>query len=691
VIGTMFGPYRVDSLIGRGGMGEVYRAVDTGQDGRRVALKILPSALSGDPQFVARFRREAEIAARLSDPHVVPIHRYGETDGRLFLDMLLIDGRELADVLAQDGPLAPARALSILEQVAGAIDAAHADGLVHRDVKPSNILLTQPGAGRAEFAYLLDFGIARSAEPGSRTALTRTGAVIGTLSYMAPERFLAQPTGPAADVYSLACVLHELLTGARPYPGTGYAAQVAGHLHQPPPRPSSMRAGLPEALDAVVARGMAKDPAHRYPTASELVAAAHEALAGVDVPPAGPRGAATVVDEPAPPTWVPPVAAAPPWQQATPPPPPPRGRGRRWLPAAGVAALAAAVLATVLVVVAQPPAEPGTPDPHVEAAAPADALPSGGPIIERTIVGAAPDVWKPVIAELDGTPVLVRVDTDVTAVYDLATGERVGVPLQGLFGAMSATVTRLDGRSVLITGSSDRVIRMYDLAAGEPLPTTMTGHTGVISHLAVVEVDGRKVLISGSDDSTIRRWDLATATQIGEPLTGHAGRLTAMSVVGDDRPVVLARGYDDDAISSFDVATGAPAGPPVPAVQDNITTVALPGGLAVMSTPDYGQMLFVDLRTGARFDHGITDRMYSSTTAAAVVGGIPVLAVSSYSDNTVQLRDLRTGQQVTAPLAGHEAPVRHLDSLTVDGRTFLVSSSSDRSIRIWDLNTRMGR
>jgi serine/threonine kinase PknH len=176
-----FGPYRVGELLGRGGMGEVHRAYDTVHD-RVVALKRLSATHNDDEDFRARFRRESRIAARLREPHVIPIHAYGEIDGRLYLDMRLVEGRDLAAVIA-DGPLDPARAVRLIAQVAGALDAAHADGLVHRDVKPSNILVTPD-----DFVYLVDFGIARSVLPAG-THLTASGAVIGTLDYLAPERF----------------------------------------------------------------------------------------------------------------------------------------------------------------------------------------------------------------------------------------------------------------------------------------------------------------------------------------------------------------------------------------------------------------------------------------------------------------------------------------------------------------------
>jgi serine/threonine protein kinase len=211
-------------------MGEVWRAHDTETD-RIVALKVLPSHLADDEMFQRRFRREAKVAAGLYEPHVVPIHSYGEIEGRLYVDMRLIVGRDLETTL-RDGPLEPTRAVMIIEQVAAALHAAHAVGLIHRDVKPSNILITD-----ADFAYLIDFGIARMA---GDTGLTNTGSTIGTWAYMAPERFGDGEPDPRSDVYALTCVLHQCLTGQRPFPGDSVEKQVAGHLSKPPPQPSTV-------------------------------------------------------------------------------------------------------------------------------------------------------------------------------------------------------------------------------------------------------------------------------------------------------------------------------------------------------------------------------------------------------------------------------------------------------------------
>jgi serine/threonine protein kinase, bacterial len=268
VDGTAFGRYQLLQVLGRGGMGEVWRAHDTATD-RIVAIKLLPAQLADDETFAQRFRREAHAAARLNSPHVIPIHNYGEIDGRLYVDMRLIEGRDLQTVLA-DGPLEPARAVRIIEQVAKALNAAHEVGLVHRDVKPSNILLDKD-----DYAYLIDFGIARLA---GETGLTGTGGVIGTWHYLAPERLGAREADARADIYALACVLYECLTGRRPYPGDSGESQVAGHLNAPPPRPSSARPQLPHDVDAVIAKGMAKDPDQRYASTVELAHAAHDAI-----------------------------------------------------------------------------------------------------------------------------------------------------------------------------------------------------------------------------------------------------------------------------------------------------------------------------------------------------------------------------------------------------------------------------
>jgi serine/threonine-protein kinase len=268
--GSQFGPYRLLRLLGSGGMGEVYEAEDT-RKRRVVALKLISGQFSGDPMFRARMQREADAAGRLTEPHVVPIHDYGEIDGQLYLDMRLIDGTDLSTMLRRTGPMSPPRAVAIVRQIAAALDAAHSAGVTHRDVKPENVLVTQD-----DFACLVDFGIARAAtDPG----LTQTGTAMGSYRYMAPERFTGDEVTYRSDVYALACVLNECLTGSPPYQTDSIERMIAAHLMEPPPRPSELRPGrVPAALDEVVARGMAKKPEERYRSAGELANSALDAL-----------------------------------------------------------------------------------------------------------------------------------------------------------------------------------------------------------------------------------------------------------------------------------------------------------------------------------------------------------------------------------------------------------------------------
>ena len=271
--GSMFGPYELKRALGRGGMGEVYEAEHTVK-GWTVALKLMSESVSSDPVFRERMRREARITGRLQEPHVVPIHDYGEIDGQMFLEMRLIEGTDLDTLLKRFGSLSPPRAVAIITQIASALDAAHAAGVTHRDVKPPNILVT-----RDDFAYLVDFGIA-SAKTDEK--LTQLGTAVGTWKYMAPERFSNEEVDYRADIYSLACVLYECLTGSPPYPSDSAGVLVSAHLMEPIPQPSTKRSGIPRAFDAVIARGMAKKPQDRYASAGDLARAAHEALTNPD-------------------------------------------------------------------------------------------------------------------------------------------------------------------------------------------------------------------------------------------------------------------------------------------------------------------------------------------------------------------------------------------------------------------------
>jgi serine/threonine-protein kinase len=390
VEGTSFGRYQLIELLGRGGMGEVWRAHDTQID-RVVALKMLLPHYAEDPEFDRRFRREARAAARLDDPHVVPIYDVGEIDGRLYVTMRLIVGQDLQTVL-NDGPLAPARAVHVVEQIASALHSAHRTGLVHRDVKPSNILLAHN-----DFAYLIDFGIARAT---GDTALTSANTTIGTWAYMAPERFQAGEIQPSSDVYALACVLFQCLTGVVPYPGDTLEQVAVGHMVTPPPRPSQDHDTVPLAMDQVIATGLAKQPADRYASTIDLAAAAHRAIA----PPADQAHAPTVLG-PADPSHTQPwrsssEAPTTPARMAAPPPLPPRRSLRR--PGMLIGALVAViVLIAGGVFAAVTLTKPGDPSPTGPPATPSGTAappPNTGPFtgVYRADFGRA--------TSLDGAP-----------------------------------------------------------------------------------------------------------------------------------------------------------------------------------------------------------------------------------------------------------------------------------------------
>jgi serine/threonine protein kinase len=261
--GTMLGDYRIEEMIGRGGMGVVYRATQVNLD-RSVAIKVLAPELAHDPSYRERFTREARHAAGLEHPNVVPVHATGQSadEGTTFLVMRYVPGADLRTVIRDQGRLDPLHAASILAQVASALDAAHRRGLVHRDVKPANILVTR---NEREHVYLTDFGLTKAL--ATDAVMTRTGMWVGTVDYIAPEQLRGGDVDGRADVYSLGCVLYEMLTGEIPYPRDTDAAKMWAHVAEPPPSARALAPNISTELVAVVQQAAATGPDARFQSA----------------------------------------------------------------------------------------------------------------------------------------------------------------------------------------------------------------------------------------------------------------------------------------------------------------------------------------------------------------------------------------------------------------------------------------
>ncbi|MGZ6643990.1 MAG: serine/threonine-protein kinase, partial [Solirubrobacteraceae bacterium] len=277
--GDEFAGHRVLGVAGRGGMGVVFRAVQLDLD-RVVALKLIAPQLAGDPAFRERFVRESRAAASIDHPNVIPIYYTGEEDGRLYIAMRYVDGSDLRTLVRAETRLAPGRAARIVAQIGGALDAAHARGIVHRDIKPANVLL-----GVGEHAYLTDFGLTKNV--ASHTGSTRGGGWVGTLGYVAPEQIRGERLDARADVYALGCVLYHAVCGVPPYQRDSDEATLWAHLHEDPPSVGERAPGIPARFEAVLKRAMAKNPDDRFPSAGDLGRAAL-AAAG-ETGPAGPE------------------------------------------------------------------------------------------------------------------------------------------------------------------------------------------------------------------------------------------------------------------------------------------------------------------------------------------------------------------------------------------------------------------
>jgi serine/threonine-protein kinase len=279
-IGAEYAGYRIDGLLGRGGMSVVFRA-ENPRLGNLVALKLLAPELAHDDMFRERFVRESRVAASINHPNIVPIYDFGDHDGLLYIVMRYVQGADLKRMIQRRGRLTPQQTVAVIAQAGRALDAAHARGLIHRDVKPANFLIEPSSAEDSdEHVYLADFGLTKHSQ--SKSGLTATGVFVGTIDYVAPEQISGGDVDARTDIYSMGCVIYECLTGHIPFEKDAEMAVLYAHVHEDPPGPSELQPELPAAINDVMRKALAKSPDDRYQSCRELVSAVADALITVD-------------------------------------------------------------------------------------------------------------------------------------------------------------------------------------------------------------------------------------------------------------------------------------------------------------------------------------------------------------------------------------------------------------------------
>ncbi len=466
-IGTEIAGFRIEAFLGRGGMSIVYRAEHLAL-GRRVALKVMAPELAESKDFRERFVRESRLAAGLDHPNIIPIYEAGEADGLLYIAMRYVEGRDLKSLLQREGALEPTRAVGIVTQTAGALDCAHEQGLVHRDVKPQNVLIVPGRGSRADHVYLSDFGLTKRV--ASLSGVTGTGQLLGSIEYVAPEQIEGKGVDRRADVYSLACVAYECLTGEVPYDRESEVAVLWAHLQDAPPSVTSKRQELPAALDEVLARGMAKSPDERYSTCGELVEALEHQLlvarpSGPPLPLAGerPRARARARTPPSEKRAGEDRARAP--ERGRRPLPPALSGRNAWL-VSGLAAIAAAAAATLLLLRAVGGPAEGT-GIAVDSVGRVDAR--TGELVASMKVGDRPTA----IALGEGSVWVANAGDNTLSRIDPRTGEVVStVDARGDAGALAVGfggVWVLDGPGGAVSRldpATGRIVRRIHFAAG---------------------------------------------------------------------------------------------------------------------------------------------------------------------------------------------------------------------------------
>ncbi len=615
--GTVFAGYQIDGIAGEGGMGRVYRATEIALQ-RPVALKLIAEAFAGDRKFRERFQRESMLAASIDHPNVIPVYEAGEVDGELYIAMRFVDGTDLLHAVGREGALPPQRAVRIVSQVAAALDAAHRRGLVHRDVKPGNVLLT--GTGEEEHVYLTDFGLVKTLE-GDAPGMTTAGTFVGTLDYSSPEAIQGQEADARSDVYSLACVLFFALARKSAFLRDSNVATMFAHVNEPAPSLLEAAPDVPPALAAVVERGLAKNPDERQQTAGELARAAQEALTA-PAPASAPRRTPT-------------TAPGTPAQPGTP------SRNRLLgiaLPVILVVGLIAAGLAAAGVFGGGDEEEPSvqaTPTATATATAQAQATPK---VVASIPAGEGPDG----IAVTDDGIVFV---TDATAGtfsrIDPKTNKTIGEPLDvgkapdGVAGAKKVTWIASSG--------DDRVRRIES----DPDPVVI-GTIPVGKEPNGISLGKQLVWVTNTGDDSVNRIDRASATVVGTPI--GVGDQPIGIFVGLDS--VWIANHGDDTVTRIDSSTSEVIGDPIQVGKGPRGIVEAFGSVWAANADD-GTVTRVDAQTGEV--QGDPIRVGQDPRDLTAGGGF--VWVANAKDNTVSQIDPKTGRVVGRAIPVGDDPI----------------------------------
>jgi YVTN family beta-propeller protein len=624
--GTIFAGYQIDGVAGEGGMGVVYRATEIALQ-RPVALKLIAEDFAGDRKFRERFQRESMLAASIDHPNVIPVYEAGEVDGELYIAMRFVDGTDLLHLVGREGALDPARAVRIVSQVAAALDAAHRRGLVHRDVKPGNVLLT--GEGDEEHAYLTDFGLVKTLTgdiPGTTTA----GHFVGTLDYSSPEAIQGQDADARSDVYSLACVLYFTLTRTSPFLRDSNIGTMFAHVNEPPPSLLEANQKLPPGLGAVVEKALSKNPDERQQTAGEFARAAQEALAA--------GGAAEAPHKPAP------AAAA----KAGTDGPPRRNRALGiMLPAVLVLGLLAAGLAAAGVFKGSDEDQGGpntnataadTATPTASATAEATAAPSRPKVVASIPAGKGPDG----ISVTDDGIVFVTDASDGSFIrIDPKTNKTIGEPLavgkapDGVAGAKKVT---------WIASSGDDKVRRIE---SDPDPVVI-GTIPVGKEPNGISLGKQLVWVTNSGDDSVNRIDRASATVVGTPI--GVGDEPIGVFVGADS--VWVANHGDGTVSRIDSSTSELIGDPVEVGKGPRGIVEAFGSVWV-SNADDGTVTRIDAET--QEVQGDPIRVGQDPRELTAGGGF--VWVANAKDNTVSQIDPKSGRVVGRAIPVGDDPI----------------------------------